>query len=244
MQKSESIAKLAEALSKAQGAMKNAIKDSDNPFFKSKYADLASVSDACRNELASNGLAVTQLPEMKDGKLVLSYVLMHSSGEWICGELEMNPVKNDPQGIGSAITYARRYTLAGIAGIATEDDDGNAASGKDGKDKAKPTDNKSRESVTIGASAQTLPLPPPRPNPNPPNGSGAAYISEPQCGRFIALCKKHNWSEEDAKKLLADFGVHSRKLIMKADYERICGIVESGDLATYLDFKSNTPAAS
>lgn len=130
MNKSESIAKLAEALSKAQGTMKNAIKDSNNPYFKSTYADLASVSDACRAELAANSLSVTQLPEMRDGRLILNYVLMHSSGEWISGELEMTPVKSDPQGIGSAITYARRYSLASIVGVATEDDDGNAASGQ------------------------------------------------------------------------------------------------------------------
>src|ERR1051325_4719288 len=101
MTKSESIANLADALSKAQGAMKNAKKDSDNPYFKSKYADLASVSDACRNELTANGLAVVQLPTMRDGKMVLEYVLLHASGEFIGSELEMTPVKSDPQGIGS-----------------------------------------------------------------------------------------------------------------------------------------------
>jgi ERF superfamily len=138
MNKSESIAKLAEALSKAQGAMKNAIKDSANPFFKSKYADLASVSDACRAELAANGLAIAQLPTMRDGKMVLEYVLMHASGEFIGSEIEMTPVKSDPQGIGSAITYARRYTLAGITGVATEDDDGNAASGNKAETRQAP----------------------------------------------------------------------------------------------------------
>lgn len=130
MNKSESIAKLAEALSKAQGQIKNAVKDSANPYFKSKYADLASVWDACRNELAANGLAVVQIPAMRDGKVCVTTVLMHSSGEWIDGDLELTPVKSDPQGAGSAITYARRYALAGFAGIAPEDDDGNAASGK------------------------------------------------------------------------------------------------------------------
>ena len=139
MFKSESIANLADALSKAQGAMRNAVKDSDNPFFKSKYADLASVADACRDELAQNNLAVCQLPTMREGKMVLEYVLMHASGEFIGSELEMTPVKTDPQGIGSAITYARRYTLAGIANVATEDDDGNAASGNaNGKEKRVP----------------------------------------------------------------------------------------------------------
>ena len=126
MNRSDTIGKLTEALSKAQGAMKNAVKDSDNPYFKSKYADLASVADACRSELAANGLAVCQLPTMRDGKMVLEYILMHSSGEWIGSEIEMAPVKQDPQGIGSCITYARRYTLAGVAGVATEDDDGNS----------------------------------------------------------------------------------------------------------------------
>ena len=129
MNKSESIAQLAEALSKAQGKMKNAVKDSANSYFKSNYADLASVVDACRESLSVNGLSVCQLPTMRDGKMVLEYMLLHSSGEYIASELEMTPLKLDPQGIGSAVTYARRYTLAAIAGVATEDDDGNAASG-------------------------------------------------------------------------------------------------------------------
>lgn len=132
MLKSESIAKLAEALSKAQGEMSDATKDASNPFFKSKYADLASVRAACRKEFAQNGLAVVQLPTVIEGKLVLEYALLHSSGEYISSGLEMNPTKNDPQGIGSAITYARRYTLAALAGVATEDDDGNSASAKNG----------------------------------------------------------------------------------------------------------------
>jgi len=133
MTKSDSIAKLAEALSKAQGGIKNALKDSANPYFKSKYADLASVWDACRKELSENGLSVVQVPEMLDGegvKIKVNTLLMHSSGEWISGDLTMIPVKEDPQGVGSAITYARRYSLSAFVGIAPEDDDGNAASGK------------------------------------------------------------------------------------------------------------------
>lgn len=137
MNKSDSIEKLAEALSKAQGAMKNAAKESANPYFKSKYADLASVWDACRKELSDNGLAVVQVPAMKDGKVVVTTILLHSSGQWIDGELELTPVKDDPQGAGSAITYARRYALSGFAGIAPEDDDGNAASGKSAPENGK-----------------------------------------------------------------------------------------------------------
>jgi hypothetical protein len=136
MIKSETLKELNAALSKAQKAMKNARKTSENPYYKSKYADLGEVWDACREELTSNGLAVAQLPTVRDGKVVLTYILLHESGEYLGEELEMTPVKADPQGIGSAITYARRYSLAGLAGVATEDDDGNAASRNSGEAKA------------------------------------------------------------------------------------------------------------
>ncbi len=130
MKKSEQINELAAALSKAQGQIKNAAKDSANPFFKSRYADLASVWDACRAELSANGLAVVQVPESRDGQVGVYTILLHSSGQWVDGELFLTPVKDDPQGAGSIITYCRRYSLCGFAGIAPEDDDGNAASGK------------------------------------------------------------------------------------------------------------------
>ena len=123
MQKSESIGKLAEALSKAQGVIRGAIKDSNNPFFKSTYADLSSVWDACREPLAKNGLSVTQLTDVTEKGIAIETILMHSSGEWISGRLDMPLSKQDPQGVGSAITYARRYTLAAIVGVAPEDDD-------------------------------------------------------------------------------------------------------------------------
>ena len=130
MNKSEQINELATALAKAQGEIKNAVKDSANPYYKSRYADLASVWEACRTALSSNGLAVSQIPELRDSGMVSVHtMLLHSSGQWLSGELSMVPVKNDPQGIGSCITYIRRYALAAIVGISPEDDDGNAASG-------------------------------------------------------------------------------------------------------------------
>ena len=131
MNKSETIGKLAEALSKAQGMMKGAVKDSENPFFKSVYADLASVWDACREPLSKNGLSVTQTTRIADnGEPVIITTLLHSSGEWMSGELLVKPVKNDPQSVGSAITYGRRYALSAIVGIAPEDDDGEKAQGR------------------------------------------------------------------------------------------------------------------
>ncbi len=130
MNKSETIAKLADALAKAQGDIKGAVKDSQNPFFHSSYADLAAVWEACRQSLRKSGLSVIQFPQPPASESGLETVLVHSSGEWISGEIRMKPVKDDPQGWGSCITYFRRYGLAAIVGIAQVDDDGNEASGK------------------------------------------------------------------------------------------------------------------
>lgn len=129
MTKSESIAKLADALSKAQAEMKGAIKDSNNPFFSSKYADLSSVWDACRGPLTKHGLSVVQTFDTAPDGVIIETTLCHASGEWISGKMLLNPTKKDPQGIGSAATYGRRYGLAAMVGICPEDDDGNGASG-------------------------------------------------------------------------------------------------------------------
>lgn len=129
MNKSESIKELATALAKAQGAIKGAVKDSANPFFKSKYADLASVVEAIRSAFAANGLSYVQSVEPSDKDEVrVETTILHSSGEWIgCGVLALPVSKVDAQGYGSALTYARRYSLSAATGVAPEDDDGNAA---------------------------------------------------------------------------------------------------------------------
>ena len=126
---SDTIGDLAASLAVAQGEIKGALKDSDNPFFKSKYADLASTWDACRAALSHNELAVVQIPGMyHDGLVTMTTILMHCSGEWVKGTLTIPLAKPDAQGYGSAISYARRYALAAMVGVAPEDDDGNAAS--------------------------------------------------------------------------------------------------------------------
>lgn len=130
MESSSTIGQLAEALSKAQAKITGALKDSANPFFKSKYADLASVWDACREQLSANGLAVIQTTDVDPEGVLVITTLAHSSGEWIRGRLRMVPTKSDPQGVGSCLTYARRYALAAIVGVAQVDDDANAASNK------------------------------------------------------------------------------------------------------------------
>lgn len=129
-ERSESVGKLAPALSKAQATIEAVAKDASNPFFKSKYADLASVWAAIRKPLTDNGLCILQEPSTNGVRLILTTTLLHSSGEYVRSALEFPVMKQDPQGYGSAITYARRYALGAIVGIAPEDDDGNAASGK------------------------------------------------------------------------------------------------------------------
>lgn len=129
MEASTEIGKLAEALAKAQGEIKGAAKDSTNPHYRSKYADLASVWDACRQALTKNGLSVVQLPDVSADGVFLHTTLAHSSGQWMRGTMPVKPVQDTPQGLGSALTYARRYSLAAMVGVAPDDDDdGNAAS--------------------------------------------------------------------------------------------------------------------
>jgi hypothetical protein len=119
---------LAAALALAQGEIVNAVRRSDNPFFKSKFADLAAIWDACRLPLAKNGLAVIQPIKTSGMVVVITTLLVHSSGEWIEESLTMLAQQNTPQAIGSTITYGRRYGLAAMVGVAPEDDDGQAGS--------------------------------------------------------------------------------------------------------------------
>lgn len=128
--KSESIKELSAALARAQSQIKGASKDSANPYFKSRYADLASVWDACRDALTKHGLAVTQWPSAEGPRVTVETILTHESGEWISRELTITAKEDSPQAIGSAVTYARRYALAAVAGVAPEDDDGEAAEGR------------------------------------------------------------------------------------------------------------------
>lgn len=129
MNKSDSIKELATALCKAQTEIITVSTDSTNPFFKSNYASLPAILNAIRKPLADNGLSFVQTSDAIDGKCFIETVLMHNSGEWISGSYPVNPVKNDPQGLGSATSYARRYSLTAMLGIAQADDDGQAASG-------------------------------------------------------------------------------------------------------------------
>ena len=131
---------LAAALAKAQGAMNNASMNRINPHFKSKYADLAALWDAVRKPLSDNGLSVVQI--IRDGSL--HTMLLHTSGQRLCSDYPL-PATARPQEMGSALTYARRYSLSALVGIAAdEDDDANAASRSNGK----PTEKLSEDAIS------------------------------------------------------------------------------------------------
>ena len=127
MNKSDSIANIAPALVKAQAEIKAALKDSTNPHFRSKYADLSSVVDAVKAPLLKNGISFLQGVHDAVEGVAVETMLLHTSGEWISSTLRIPAVKQDAQGYGSAITYGRRYGLQSMCGVPAEDDDGNAA---------------------------------------------------------------------------------------------------------------------
>lgn len=174
MNRSESLTNLAAALAKAQAEIRPAVKDSENPHFRSRYADLAAVWEACRTALTGNGLSVVQLPQVSErGTVAVETILLHESGEFIGGSIEIPLTKSDAQGIGSAVTYARRYSLAAVVGIAPEDDDGEAAVGRPATGKAASPGTQARQS-----GAQNRPVSNERPaahTPAPPDPKEAEY---------------------------------------------------------------------
>lgn len=226
MIQSETIGKLAEALARAQAVIENAKKESDNPFFKSKYADLSSIWEACRKPLTDNGLSIVQSPvfltEHPD-MVGLDTRLCHSSGEWLEGRIVMKPVKSDPQSYGSCLTYLRRYSLQSFISICAEvDDDGNAATGKKTNTKHDGAKQPNDIPDTIG---QT-------PEENSPRGNVASQnaksvlISDKQRKRFYTIAKESGKTDEEIKAFLREItGSESTRDIQKGIYDYLCNEV-------------------
>jgi hypothetical protein len=143
MRTSEAINEISAALAKAQGSIQNPHKEAENPAFKrgntaSTYADLSSGINAIRGALSSNGIAYVQSTRLDGEVLLVDTRLTHTSGQWIESEFPACRFPAKPQDVGSAITYARRYSLFAIVGIAGEDDDGNAANASETPAQKKP----------------------------------------------------------------------------------------------------------
>lgn len=213
MNKSESITELSKALNKFQGEVGSIKKDSVNPFFKSKYAGLSAIWDVIRPLLKANGLSVIQgglaPQEHQDdqgdwwtGILQMETTIIHSSGEWISTVIPMKPKQDDPQGMGSAITYARRYGISAMLGIVADEDDDAEADKKppkkaepEKKAESKPT--KKKQSYPdallkeLGEAAQEL------------EGDGIRTVKLMVAAKFDAESVR-DLSEEQAKILLED----------------------------------------
>jgi hypothetical protein len=153
MRHSEQIDQIAKALSAAQKSIRGAKKDSNNPHYKSRYADLASVWDACRDALTAQGLAVVQSAGSVDGQLRVSTMLVHTSGQWFADDLLVPVRDTGPQAVGSAITYGRRYSLAAFVGVAPEDDDAESAEARSKPVEDAPVKPKTYDQWVAGAKA-------------------------------------------------------------------------------------------
>jgi len=198
MRRSESIAALAGALSKARADFKAVIKAAENPYFKSNYADLSTLIDATKDGLSKNGLCLIQSPGKitETNRVSITSLLIHSSGEWLEDDLEMPVTKADAQGLGSAITYGRRYAYQSILNIAGEDDDdGNAAVGRTQKDrKGSSTD----MSTTDGEN-----------------------INPTQVRAFWSAAKQGNKSKADVQKWFAEeLGIEHTDEMLKKDFNK------------------------
>lgn len=139
MKRSDDIKEFAIAFSKAQSQFKGATKDSENPFFKSQYADMASVIAAVKDGLANNGFSILQPTSLNaEGYLYIETILLHSSGQFISSEALVPNTDGKPQSLGSALTYMRRYCLQSLLGVASADDDANAAQAGTGQPISQP----------------------------------------------------------------------------------------------------------
>lgn len=207
---SEKIDLLIKALIKAKAQFGAVEKNRTNPYFKSKYADLGAVNDAVTGPLHDNGLTVMQTTAVRDdGTPVLVTTLAHESGQFISGQYPLLSAKNDPQGLGSALTYGRRYALSALLSVvADDDDDGNAA-----QDKAV---SKAPVSAT------------PKTNTTVATTAGGPVITEGQGRRLYAIWKNANRQDDEVRGYIkAKYGFNSTKEITKDTYEDIVKWVES-----------------
>lgn len=219
--RSESIKEIATALAKAQAKIQHASKDSTNPHFNSKYADLASVLDACREPLSENSLSVIQSPQRIEGAWILVTRLMHTSGEWLEGYCPILSTKTDAQGFGSGLTYARRYGLSAMVGVAQDDDDGNAASSSKGNQNQNRSQNKQQNQQQKPADK--------KPEQKPVNNM--APVSQDQIKRLFAIAGDKKVPDESLREILKGlYKLESTKDLKTFQYDELCKLIQTKSL--------------
>lgn len=226
MEMSPQVNEIAGAMAKAQAEIRGAIKDSANPFFKSKFASLESVRDACIGPLSAQGIAVFQSPSTDGSKVSIDTLLAHTSGQWVRGTMSATAKDDSPQSIGSAVSYLRRYALQSFAGVAPEDDDGEAAEGRTSaarsayghpvaSDRARPK--------------APRPLTPPEQKAVEAGQGDTLIISTDQAKRLYAIAKNGGWSDIELKAWLKEvWGYDSSKQIPRRQYDEIVKGVQEG----------------
>jgi hypothetical protein len=229
---SENVNELFAALSKAQGEFETAKKDANNPFFKSKYADLSSVISVIQAPLARHGLAIIQGLHGEEFHTMLT----HSSGQFIKMTEPFSPQKNDPQSVGSLKSYIRRYSIMSLLCIATDDDDCEAAMPRVEHDQTSQSDIRRGllqiPNSKVSVISENSPL---SQVTKTETFKITNCISEAQAKRFHAIASKHNWSVEESKKLLmSELGVDSSLKIPRDAYDRICDLL--GQRKTDIEF--------
>ena len=239
MRTSELTNEISAALSKAQGEMEVAPKDSVNPHFKSSYANLAACVRAARPALAKHGLCVIQSIEFNESSKIVGVLtrLSHQSGQYFEADTWCQPRSLAPQDIGSCATYLKRYGFSAMVGLITEeDDDGNAASGHTAQpaSKATPTPRppfqsapEPRPAIKAANPHPTAPISAQEPSDLIPALPGGAGISELQRKRFFALAHKADWGENETKAYIEKaWGYKNIMLLDRKKYDHICGLLE------------------
>lgn len=203
-EQSPTVGALFAALAKAQGEIESATKSADNPFFKSKYADLAAIRDACK-PLSKYELAIVQMPFTRGNQIGVRTQMGHASGEWLACIALTTPKDGGPQAFGSCATYLRRYSLAAFACVATEDDDGEKAEGRD-KNKKPPGANWStprNDSHAAGDTITTATL----------HALRSAALTKMKKGAEAKKWLAENFQTDDAEKLTEVQGQRALQLL-------------------------------
>lgn len=221
---SASTKKLDAALAKAQGEFAGATKDALNPHFKSKYADLSAVWDVIRGPLSKHGLAISQWPVHSDDNRMHLVTRLACSGEWIMATYSSPVGAQTAQAMGSAITYAKRYTLMAILGIPSEDDDGEAASNRS---HTIPPPNARIATTPAPVITGQVVAPKSEALPSQPNVAAPKTVSEAQLARLFAIAHERGWKEEQVGIIArARFGVQSRKELSIPSYNNLVALIE------------------
>lgn len=236
--KSENIDQIAASLCKAQAEFRSIEKDSINPHFKNRYASLAAILEAVRPILMKNGLSIAQLPTIDkttEQNPCLETLLIHVSGQWIASHTPLILSKNDMQGMGSAITYARRYGLTALLGVAADEDD----DGQRNADSLRGTPkNVQKQNQTASNGNHINNFMPQTGGDNSTysnsNTNVQRFITTPQVNRLYAIAHKSGWTKGQVQEYVqSQYGLESpEKISSRQGYETICNFVASSNPAS------------